>query len=191
MNRQLQHAAMIALALCVLATSTRAEVVESLDEVSYTAYPQRGQSLRQALNAASPIREDGEVFHGHTKWNIRWSFKWWREADGSCRITSNETRLDLVITMPELEGGSRAMQQRFADFHEALYDHELGHADLAREAAQAVDDAILDLPEMDDCPTLEATANRRAHAIVNASKRRQKQYDRDTEHGRRDGASVD
>jgi predicted secreted Zn-dependent protease len=182
---------MIALALCILATATRAEVVESLDEVSYTAYPQRGQTLRQALNAATPIREDGKIFHGHTKWNIRWTFNWRREADGRCRFTSNETRLDLVITMPELEGGGRTMQQRFADFHDALYDHELGHADLAREAAQAIDDAIRELPEMGNCTALEAAANRRAHAIVNASKRRQKQYDLDTEHGRRNGASAD
>lgn len=191
MNRILHGLSMIVLALLISVQPTRAEVIESMDEERYTAYPQRGQSLRQALNAASPIRENGEVFHGHTKWNIRWAFKWRRKADGRCRITSNETRLDLVITMPELDGGDRAMQQRFSDFHDALYEHELGHADLAREAAEAVDDAILDLPEMGDCPTLEAAANRRARAVVNASKQRQKQYDRDTDHGRRDGASPD
>ena len=191
MTSHLPIAAGLAAIACVGASGLRAEVVESIDDVTYTAYPTRGQTLRQALNAATPIREDGERFHGHTKWNIRWSFKWWREADGSCRITSSETRLDLVITMPELEGGGGAMQRRFADFRDALHEHELGHADIARDAAHAVDDAILDLPEMDDCATLEAVANRRAHAIVDASKRRQKQYDRDTEHGRRDGASPD
>lgn len=191
MNRSRQRLAMIAPVVCSLAMAAHADVVESLDEVSYTAYPQRGQTLRQALNAATPIREDGEIFHGHTKWNIRWSFRWWREADGSCRITSNETRLDLVITLPELEGGGHAMQQRFVDFREALHDHELGHADLARKAAQAIDDAILDLPAMTDCPTLEAAANRRAHTLMDAMNRRQKQYDRETQHGRLHGASAD
>ena len=191
MKGRITFAAAIAVTLCSLAPSAHAEVVETLDEASYTAYPQRGQTLRQALNAATPIREGGEIFHGHTKWNIRWSFRWWREADGRCRITSNETRLDLIITMPELEGGSKAMQRRFADFHEALHVHELGHAEIAREAARAVDDTILDLPEMDNCTALEAAANRRAHAIVAASKHRQAQYDRVTEHGRRNGARPD
>ena len=87
MTSHLPIAAGLAAIACVGASGLRAEVVESIDDVTYTAYPTRGQTLRQALNAATPIREDGERFHGHTKWNIRWSFKWWREADGSCRIT--------------------------------------------------------------------------------------------------------
>jgi predicted secreted Zn-dependent protease len=177
--------------LILLAGAARAEVTESLDYYDYTARPSRGQTLRQALDDASPIREDGELFHGHTKWHIRWAFKWWREADGRCRITSNRTTLDLEITLPELQGGSAAMQRRFASFRDALHEHELGHAQIARDTAEEIDREILGLPEMDSCDELEAEANRVGHAQMRESKRLQKQFDEDTEHGRSQGASPD
>ena len=173
------------------AFAAHAEVVESLDEVTYTAYPGFGQSLRSALDDATPIREDGKIFHGHTTWDIRWSFQWWEEGDGRCRITENETQIDLVITMPELGSGSREIRQRFARFREALYTHEQGHADRARAAAQAIDEAIAALPEMDSCDELERRANATGRRLLAESDRGQKRYDRDTEHGRREGASPD
>ena len=198
MNRRTRSAARIAAAtlasmlMLVISTSAlRAEVVESLDVVTYTVYPKRGQSLRQALDDVTPIREDGKIFHGHTRWNHRWSFRWWREANGRCRITSNTTTLDLVITLPELGSGSGPMQQRFQRFRAALHAHELGHARIAREAAERVDRAILDLPEMASCTALEAAANRVAKDLLADSGRDQKRFDRETEHGRRDGASPD
>ncbi len=171
--------------------ATCAEVVETLDEPTYTAYPGRGQTLRQALDNATPIREDGKKFHGHTVWNIRWKFDWWEEGDGRCRITDSETTLTLEITMPELAGGGSAMQQRFAHFRSALHVHEQGHADRARDAAREIDDTLLALPEMDSCDALENEANASARRVLAALKRQQKRYDADTGHGRSQGASPD
>ena len=179
------------LVLLAATTNVAGKVEESLDYVDYTAYPQRGQSLRQALNDATPIRQDGKIFHGHTRWTHDWSFRWWREANGRCRITSNTTRLDLVITLPDLGSGSAAMRQRFQDFRSALHEHELGHARIARDTANRIDRAILDLPEMASCTALEASANRIAREALADGEREQRRYDRDTDHGRRDGASPD
>jgi predicted secreted Zn-dependent protease len=181
-----------AIALVVGAASTaRAEVLESFEETAYTAYPKRGQSLRQALDEATSIRQDGKIFHGHTRWNVHWAFRWWQEANGRCRITSNTTRLDLVVTLPQLGSGSGEQRTRFQRFREALRAHELGHARIARQAARDIDRAILDLPEMASCTSLEAAANRVAKALLAESEREQRRYDRVTEHGRRDGASLD
>ncbi len=55
----------------------------------------------------------------------------------------------------------------------------------------AIDDTILRLPSMANCQVLENTANRRANALIDASKQQQIELDRITEHGRRDGARVD
>ncbi|MBI2398019.1 MAG: DUF922 domain-containing protein [Xanthomonadales bacterium] len=65
-----------------LAQAAGAEVIESLDRIDCPATPRRGQTLRQALDAASPIREEGRLLYGYTKWHVRWNFRWWREADG-------------------------------------------------------------------------------------------------------------
>ena len=122
-----------------LAQAAGAEVIESLDRIDCTATPRRGQTLRQALDAASPIREEGRLLHGYTKWHVRWNFRGWREADGRCRITEVTTRLDLDITLPELEGGTPAMQERFARLREALSEHDDGHAQVARDVAGCID----------------------------------------------------
>jgi predicted secreted Zn-dependent protease len=190
-NRSGRIAAAVALAVAGVASTVRAEVVESLEEVTYTAHALRGQSLREALDAATPIRQDGKIFHGHTRWHIRWSFRWWREGDGRCRITANTTNLDLAITLPRLGSGGGDLHRQFRPFREALHAHELGHARIAREAAQAIDRAILDLPEMASCTSLEAAAQRVAETLLADAERAQKRFDRDTEHGRRDGARVD
>ncbi len=186
----MKHAACSMLLLAVAQTAS-AEVIENLDHIDYTATPRRGQTLRQALDAASPIREEGKLYHGYTKWHVRWNFRWWREADGRCRITEVTTHLDLDITLPELEGGTPAMQERFARFREALSEHEDGHAQIARDAAESVDQDILDLPEMASCELLEETANQLGHEHLDAAGRKSKRYDRDTEHGRSQGASPD
>lgn len=169
----------------------RAAVEERLEFVDYTAYPRRGQVLREALDAATPIRPNGKIFHGNTKWHIRWSLRWWREANGRCRITSNTTTLDLDITLPQLGSGSGDLRQRFQRYRTALHAHELGHARIARSAAADIDRAILDLPEMASCNVLEAAANRVAHALLADATRAQNAYDRATDHGRSEGASVD
>lgn len=179
------------LLLAMAMAPARAEVVESLDYIDYRADPQRGQGLREALDAATPVRPNGKIFHGNTKWHIRWSLRWWREANGRCRITSNTTTLDLDITLPQLGSGSSDMRQRFQRYRTALHAHELGHARIARSAAADIDRAILDLPEMASCNVLEAAANRVAHALLADATRAQNAYDRATDHGRSEGARVD
>lgn len=168
-----------------------ANVVEKLESVDYVAIPKPSQSLRQALNDASPIRENGEIFHGYTQWHIRWEFHWQRDDSGRCKITRNRTALDLVITLPKLAGAKPQMQARFDRFKVALEAHEQAHARIARDTARAIDDTILRLPSMANCQVLENTANRRANALIDASKQQQIELDRITEHGRRDGARVD
>ena len=71
---------------------------------------QPGQTLRQALHAATPILVDGRRFHGYTHWNVHWNFWWHSEASGRCRITRVTTRLRTRIQMPELHAGSPAQQ---------------------------------------------------------------------------------
>lgn len=181
-------------AVLLLATAmapARAEVAESLDYIDYRADPRRGQGLREALDAATPVRPNGKIFHGNTQWHIRWSLRWWREANGRCRITSNTTTLDLDITLPQLGSGSSDLRQRFQRYRTALHAHELGHARIARAAAAEIDRAILDLPEMASCTALEAAANRVAYALLADATRAQNAYDRATEHGRLEGARVD
>lgn len=84
-----------------------------LQEHSQRPYPvpiAPGQTLRQALQAATPIVVDGRRFHGYTRWNVRWNYRWWREASGRCAITEVTTRLTTEVQLPELRGATPQQQ---------------------------------------------------------------------------------
>jgi len=168
-----------------------AEVRETLDYEYYDAPVARGQSLLTALNSASTIREDGRTFHGHTKWLVRWNFWWQENRDRSCRITSVKTSVATTITLPRISGGTAAQKSEFQRFSAALKEHELGHRDNGKEAAEQVQRAILAMPEMADCKQLERAANEAGRRVIREHNDKDKRYDAETRHGRNQGAWLE
>lgn len=147
-----------------------------------------GMPLLQALDRATPIRENGQVFHGHTQWNIQWNYRWHQQPDGRCQLTQNNTTLSAKVTLPELRQAEPAAKRAFAPYFEALRLHELGHVDLARIAARKIDAAILALPQMDSCTQLEQSANQQGLQLLEQARHSHREYDRTTGHGRTQGA---
>ena len=179
-------------ALCTVAACAQAAVREEHTERPYAVHAQPEQSLRQALDAASPITQGGQRrFHGYTRWNVRWSFRWWREASGRCRITEVTTRLASEVQLPELRDGTPAQRQAFDRYLAALSRHEQGHVRIGQEAARAIDQGIAALPEAPDCDALERDANALGHRLLDAHTERERQYDQTTGHGATQGARVD
>lgn len=181
--------AVLALAL-LLQEPACAAVVQEHVQRPYPVQLQAGQSLRQALQAATPIVVDGRRFHGHTRWNVRWSYRWWREASGRCRITEVTTRLSTEVQLPALHNASPQQQATFDRYLRALAQHEQGHAQFGRDAAQAIDQGIARLSAA-DCATLERDADALGRRLLAEHVEREKQYDRDTAHGAAQGARLD
>ena len=178
----------------ILALATAFVHAEVLEEHVHQPYPvpiQPGQTLRQALHAATPILVDGRRFHGYTHWNVHWNFWWNRDAAGHCRIARVSTRLSTRIQMPVLRTATDAQQARFARYARALHQHEQGHVQFGRRAAQSIDQGIAALSEAPDCPTLERQANALGHRLLAEQATLEKTYDRDTRHGATQGAQVD
>ena len=177
-----------------LASVANAEVSENLRYEPYGFSWQPEQSLLHALDAASPIRQDGKIFHGFTQWSVDWRFRWWQEANGECRITSVTTSLDMVIQLPRLQqassGQSVLQRPEFEAYLAALRQHEHGHADTGRMAAKAIDQAIAALPRHARCAELDAKANETGHRLIAEFNQRDKQYDLATDHGRTQGAYL-
>src|SRR5690606_30801084 len=121
------------LAALACAGAAHAAVTEEHAQRPYPVHAQPGETLRQALNAATPITEQGKRFPGHTRWNVRWTFRWWREASGSCTITEVTTRLRTEVHLPELRRATPAQQAVFDRYLRALSRHEEGHVQFGRE----------------------------------------------------------
>ena len=186
----LLRAAATALALYGWACA-HAAVQEEHAERKYPVHAEPNQSLREALNAATPILVNGKRFHGYTRWYVRWQFQWAPDPQGRCRITKVNTRLTTEVQLPDLRRGTEAQQARFDRYLPALSQHEQGHVQVGRDAAQAIDRAIADMPAAADCATLERNANTLGQALLQEHVEREKQFDVTTGHGATQGALLD
>ncbi len=167
-----------------------AEVTQDDTERPYNVPIAPGQSLREALNDATPIRENGKRFHGYTAWNVDWKFWWHSSASGRCRITRVNTRLSTTIQLPQLQGGTAAQRETFERYAAALRRHEQGHVQWGRDAARAIDQGISALPEAATCAALERNANALGTRLLAEHVDRERDYDRSTGHGATQGAVV-
>lgn len=190
MNARAAGRAGVAATLVCLGAA-QAEVTEEHAQRPYPVHAQPGETLRQVLNAATPIAVDGQRFHGYTRWNVRWTFRWSREASGRCTIREVTTGLRTEVQLPELRSGTPAQQAVFDRYLRALSRHEEGHVQFGRDAAQAIDQGIAALPAAPDCATLERQANALGHRLLREHAEREKQYDRDTRHGASQGARLE
>ncbi|PZQ25403.1 MAG: hypothetical protein DI559_19385, partial [Ectopseudomonas oleovorans] len=62
------------LPLLWLALSAHAEVQERLQEQYYDLQVASGESLSRTINQASPIRQNGQIYHAYTSWQVQWNF---------------------------------------------------------------------------------------------------------------------
>lgn len=178
--------AMILLSLVVAQTSARAEINEEVAETYYDVEHEEGDSLRAVIGDASPI-EGG--YHGYTKWNLKWSFSFdW--DDESCWVSDVTVNMSATITLPELYTDDPSAQRRFDRYIVALREHEEGHVDTARLAAEEIEEAVLNMDARPTCKILGRDANALSQAIVKRGNQRDKDYDRRTDHGRTQGARV-
>jgi len=178
-------------ALLLAAQGAAAEVREEHAQRPYTVQPQPGETLAQALTAATPIVVDGKRFRGYTRWNVRWTYRWHREASGRCRITEVTTRLSTEVQLPQLHGASAQQQAAFDRYVQALSHHEQGHVQIGRDAARTIDGAIASLPEAADCATLEQDANALGHRLLREHTELEKDYDRTTRYGVTQGVRLE
>lgn len=179
--------------LCFLLVpqTSSAEVSENLDYTYYTANADPARSLLSILNTSSPIRQNGQVFHGYTNWYVRWDFRWHEKPDGKCRITSASTKLTGSINLPRLNAATPVQEVQFGKYVTALRVHELGHYDVGKAAAITIDRKIRSLPEMSSCRALESAANDLGMRTLDEYKERELRYDDSTYHGKSQGAWLD
>lgn len=167
-----------------------AELQENIRSTYYNAEHRAGTTLLATLNHYSPIRQNSQIFHAYTGWNIQWNFRWWEERDGRCRITSNQTRLQVEITLPRLVSSDPAVRSRFDRYLDALRAHEMEHVAIGRRYARRIDEGIRRLPQMTSCAALSRAANTLGEKLLQEAVAAEREMDRQTAHGARQGATL-
>jgi predicted secreted Zn-dependent protease len=174
--------------LLMVVENANAEVKASLDYLYYLADANTGGSLSAILRHSTPPGMGGNF--GWTSWHVDWHYQWHFNANGACRITATTIDLTSTVTLPRLVNGSSTQAKSMNTFLEALRVHELGHVSIGTRAADAIDRALIDLPQMADCQVLDSEAKRVAQRTLDEWREAEKRYDSETGHGKSQGAFL-
>ena len=184
------HQPFFAVALMAFGGSALGHVVVKEATEFYDVRHSAGITLLDAINSVTPVRKNGQLFHGYTAWDINWAFRWQKSSAGLCEITSVTTSLLVTTTLPRLLVSTQGAATQFNQFFPALVAHEQGHRRIVLDAANQADRAIAGLQPMSDCHVLEREANRVGLDILESSRRRHAEYDSTTQHGCKQGACL-
>ncbi len=182
-----------ALLCCVvLPMLVAAEPAVTRKTVTYDVHATEPATLSAAIDAASPISSNGTTYHGYTEYYLGWKF-WWVTRGRNCQLNKVEVKVDIEFTMPKLVSRHppRSLRTTWRKYYDALESHEEGHAKLAIAAGRQLEEDLLSLRAFTDCAKLEEGANALGQQQLQHLNEQQAEYDRRTEHGKRQGAFLE
>lgn len=148
------------------------------------------EAIGQALERLGPESGD-RTFHGRhfSRWRYRYALA--RNEEGGCTIDTVRIRLRSVIVMPRLRNVGRVgpeLRTRWRRYTEALRRHEEGHRHIARQAMDRMWEDFMAVPP-GPCDGFGAVLESIQSDAGDRLDRAQAAYDRETDHGRTEGAT--
>jgi predicted secreted Zn-dependent protease len=151
------------------------------------------EAVRADVRSKGPTGQGGRRFVGLTHTYVRYRF-WYDGDEEVCRVTRVLTEVDVTFTMPRWVDRDRAppeLQAKWDRFIAALWVHERGHRDIGVAVAQDIERAIADLGRLGKCGTeFRDFIQGLAKVYLDDIQPRHDKYDRETGHGRTQGAGV-
>jgi predicted secreted Zn-dependent protease len=148
--------------------------------------------LAAELDQNGPVGSDGVHYAGRTRWDIQWKFR--SEQKGTaCSMKDVAVAVGIAQTMPRWRGeekGASGLKALWTKFIGALQRHENGHREHGLKAGKEIEAAVLAVKPASNCEDLEQIANSAAQAIVTKYQGLDEEYDRKTDHGRNQGATL-
>ena len=148
--------------------------------------------LAGQLDQHGPAGSDGKRYPARTRWDIQWKFK--HEQKGTvCSMTDVAIAVGVAQTMPKWRGeekGATGLKALWTKFAEALQRHEDGHKEHGMKAAKEIEAAVLAVKPASNCEDLELAANTAAQTVVMKYQALDEEYERKTDHGRNQGATL-
>lgn len=156
--------------------------------IEYHYYPVEGatfHALRDSLNRNGP-----HGFHAYTAWHVSWQYDY-APSPKQCGLTNIQVTQTANITFPEWNrplSASSPLQQAWQRYANALMEHELGHVKHGQLAKQAIEAHLKELSPATNCKAISRKANAGAYKILHHYQTEDKNYDRQTQHGKTQGA---
>ena len=174
-----------ALALPSVGRAQSDDPFSGLPNISFSSYPVTGSdadAIRASMNTHRPTDpNDGRAVDALTRWHIAWRLK--QDGQG-CRVTGAPT-FSAHVSLPALSDAQALpadTRKRWTQYDAALRMHEAGHARYAYEHLGDVQGAL-------SAQTCDE-ANAAGIAAVRTIAKHDVEYDKETDHGRTQGAHL-
>lgn len=177
-------------ALLVWQSTAAAGGGERFELRQYEVTGTTAETVRAAMDANGPRGRAGEPFAGRTDWEVLYRYR--SRHDGAlCRIESLEITHSTVMVLPKWvdeAAAPPALRERWRTFHQALRRHEDGHRRHGQLAAAELGRRLAALPPRPDCGSFAPEMQALADEIIGRHAAMGPAYDRETDHGRAQGA---
>lgn len=159
----------------------------------YDYYPVSTNTLKTLVSdvdRASPIRQNGNIYHGYTDSKLSWDFIWEQQKE-YCAVISSNVKVEITITLPKLTNNQRPeIIQVWEKWYPELLNHELNHKQHAINIGEELETAISKFYQKGTCIELEKTINETGYTLIKKLQELGREYDLLTNHGETEGAKL-
>ncbi len=184
----------VSLACLLWALCAHAGQAPILMTVTTNYYAVTGTNAAEILQAMTQSRPWGQTFayHARTDWDTKSTYSY-RQIQGLFALRSYEVKSKVVIWLPRWVPAKdvevdRDLAERWWQFLKGLSAHEQGHLQLARETAVDVHHRLGALQSFPSARELLAAADRAVKEANEEARRKEREYDQQTNHGMKQGA---
>jgi predicted secreted Zn-dependent protease len=183
------------LLLLLFLTGAGPAAAEPLSRVHASFYYVDGGSatvLVAQMDKNGPKAEDGKRYPSKTRWDVQWKYNHDQQGE-TCGVKDVAVAVGIAQNLPRWRGEDKpagALAARWKKFAEAVKRHEDGHKEHGLKAAVEIETALQALKPASNCEDLDKAANAAGERIVEKYRKRDADYERSTDHGRRQGATL-
>jgi len=181
-----------AVPLALLVTPAIAEPLVRVHTSYYYIDGPSATVLAAQLDQNGPVGSDGKHYAGRTRWDIQWKFRS-EQLGTACSMKEVAVAVGIAQTLPRWRGegkGASGLNGLWTRFIDALQRHEDVHKEHGLKAGKEIEVAALAVKPASNCEDLEAAGNAAAQAVIAKYKALDEEYDRKTDHGRSQGATL-
>ena len=159
--------------------------------IFYEVYGDNARTLQKQLEEKRPQDGSGERFDGITDNRISYTYRY-APTENGCKFIEFSPALETTITMPRWVDAdfTSKLGKKWQSFYQALLDHELGHHDIGLRLYKELEAAGRNFETTKSCDSISDEFELVTTSLFEKYKQMDRQYDLETDHGRKLGAGF-
>jgi predicted secreted Zn-dependent protease len=170
--------------------TVRTQLVETKE--FYEIYGRSAWDLRCEIGKKGCLAEDGNIYDSITRWSWAWEYIG-REKGTTCAPGDISIRMEIIYRYPKWvpeKDAPAELIDKWNAYLKNLMIHEEGHRDLAVRALEKFGREVSTLPADRSCTELDSLVRVLSRKYMKKLNAQAMAYDRETNHGVKQGAQL-